>query len=144
MLQAEHHDKDLSSQYHGNIFGRHKRSGRGLYCSLGSHLEEYSTRELTYESEILNAVQGLFNSFANSYLNIQQYWGIPIRWSGYYNSRPDARTANRSNVSGARFSGDFYGIQCQTTSQLEGLTSLRGLGLVGRHLCNGKHTKGML
>jgi hypothetical protein len=47
---------------------------------LGSHIELYSRRTLTYPSDILNALDGLFSSIAQV---SKQFWGIPINAAGY-------------------------------------------------------------
>ncbi|KAE9375183.1 HET-domain-containing protein [Stipitochalara longipes BDJ] len=48
-------------------------------------VSEYSGRQLTYESDILNGVWGVLRTFQNSKYPIHHYWGVPVyaKQSGY-------------------------------------------------------------
>jgi hypothetical protein len=45
-------------------------------------LEAYSKRELTYDSDILRAMDGVFGYYAQVEPSVEQYWGLPLRWLG--------------------------------------------------------------
>ncbi|KAF5619011.1 hypothetical protein F25303_12910 [Fusarium sp. NRRL 25303] len=45
-------------------------------------LEAYSKRELTYDSDILRAMEGVFGFYAQLEPPVEQYWGLPLRWVG--------------------------------------------------------------
>ncbi|KAH6964823.1 hypothetical protein EDB82DRAFT_479208 [Fusarium venenatum] len=45
-------------------------------------LEAYSKRELTYESYVLRALDGIFGFYAQLKPSVAQYWGLPLRWVG--------------------------------------------------------------
>ncbi|KAJ8115583.1 hypothetical protein OPT61_g2791 [Boeremia exigua] len=58
-----------------------------LFCNqhskLSEHIGAYSRRHLTYESDVLNALEGLFQ-FARHTESVEHFWGVPIRWAGYH------------------------------------------------------------
>jgi hypothetical protein len=60
--------------------------------SMGD-LEAYSKRELTYDSDILRAMEGVFSFYTQLELSVEQYWGLPPRWVGCQNSVDDYHTA---------------------------------------------------
>ncbi|KAF5566170.1 hypothetical protein FNAPI_1287 [Fusarium napiforme] len=45
-------------------------------------LEAYSKRELTYDSDVLRAMEGVFSFYAQLEPSVEQYWGLPLRWVG--------------------------------------------------------------
>lgn len=46
-------------------------------------LEAYSKRELTYDSDILRAMDGVFGFYAQLEPSVEQYWGLPLRWVAF-------------------------------------------------------------
>jgi hypothetical protein len=75
MEKEEDHFKDIFGTWPGR-----PQSARKL-CY---HIEHYTHRTLTYPSDILNALDGLFSSIAQV---SKQFWGIPINAAGYDLSR---------------------------------------------------------
>jgi hypothetical protein len=71
-------DEDHSS----DIFGQHKGSPRSA-LRLVDHISRYTKTELTYQSDVMNAMRGLFASFAKATPSVQQWWGIPTSAEGY-------------------------------------------------------------
>ncbi|KAF5645864.1 uncharacterized protein FTJAE_2294 [Fusarium tjaetaba] len=47
-----------------------------------TNLEAYSKRELTYDSDVLRAMEGIFGFYAQLEPPVEQYWGLPHRWVG--------------------------------------------------------------
>ncbi|CZR48109.1 uncharacterized protein FPRO_12719 [Fusarium proliferatum ET1] len=47
-----------------------------------TNLEAYSKRELTYDSDVLRAIEGVFGFYAQLEPSLEQYWGQPLRWVG--------------------------------------------------------------
>ncbi|KAF5696779.1 hypothetical protein FGLOB1_13264 [Fusarium globosum] len=47
-----------------------------------TNLEAYSKRELTYDSDALRAMEGIFSFYAQLVPSVEQYWGLPLRWVG--------------------------------------------------------------
>ncbi|EXM19810.1 hypothetical protein FOTG_12253 [Fusarium oxysporum f. sp. vasinfectum 25433] len=45
-------------------------------------LEAYSKRELTYDSDVLRAMEGVFGFYAQLEPSVEQCWGLPLRWVG--------------------------------------------------------------
>jgi hypothetical protein len=45
-------------------------------------VEAYSKRELTYDSDVLRAMDGVFGFYAQLEPSVEQYWGLPLRWVG--------------------------------------------------------------
>jgi hypothetical protein len=62
-----------------HIFGR-GLGGPQSARKLQIHIERYSHRTLTYPLDILNALDGLFSTFAKI---SKQFWGIPVNAAGY-------------------------------------------------------------
>lgn len=63
----------------------------GLYTldhNLNAHIEAYTTRQLSYQSDILRAFQGVFSIFSNRENPILHHWGIPTRLDDYRDGRP--------------------------------------------------------
>lgn len=50
------------------------RSGRFM-----QDLKAYSKRELTYDSDVLRAMDGVFAFYAQLEPPVEQYWGLPVR-----------------------------------------------------------------
>jgi hypothetical protein len=65
-----------------DIFGHRPGESRSL-LSFSKHIELYSQRSLTNDSDALNAMRGLFASFSRAKEPIQQYWGLPLSMAGY-------------------------------------------------------------
>jgi hypothetical protein len=65
-----------------NIFGIDMKQPRST-MKLVDHVREYSKRKLSYPSDALNALRGLFSSFAKGDHPTKQFWGIPIHTTGY-------------------------------------------------------------
>ncbi|KAF4953279.1 hypothetical protein FGADI_6145 [Fusarium gaditjirri] len=47
-----------------------------------TNLEAYSKRELTYDSDVLRAMEGVFGFYTQLEPSVEQYWGLPLRWVG--------------------------------------------------------------
>ncbi|CAG8976569.1 hypothetical protein HYALB_00010211 [Hymenoscyphus albidus] len=43
-------------------------------------IEDFSGRHLTFPADILNAFEGVLNTFCNMELGFKTYWGIPMPW----------------------------------------------------------------
>jgi hypothetical protein len=72
-----------SEEDHANdIFGV-RLSGRRSAMKLDEHIALYTCRNLSYPSDILNALHGLFSSFATAKTPSKQLWGIPTNSAGY-------------------------------------------------------------
>jgi hypothetical protein len=65
-----------------DILGHRPGESRSL-LTLSKHIELYSHRSLTNDSDALNALRGLFASFSRANEPIQQYWGLPLSMAGY-------------------------------------------------------------
>ncbi len=50
-----------------------------LTHAFHQHIERYTHRELSYQSDALNALRGLFQSFSSNTDSWIHYWGIPVR-----------------------------------------------------------------
>jgi hypothetical protein len=59
------------------IHGVFKGGFNTLRQSLVTHIEIYTQRNLTYQSDALRAFQGICNIFANQKVPILNHWGIP-------------------------------------------------------------------
>lgn len=57
-----------------------------------TNLEAYSKRELTYDSDVLSAMEGVFGFYAQLEPSVEQYWGLPLRWVGCQLSNLDGRS----------------------------------------------------
>ncbi|RKL03978.1 hypothetical protein BFJ68_g6622 [Fusarium oxysporum] len=47
-----------------------------------TNLEAYSKRELTYDSDVLRAMEGVFGFYAQLEPSVEQCWGLPLQWVG--------------------------------------------------------------
>lgn len=65
--------EDISS----DIFGLNRSSPR-TELTLHTHIQNYTETNLTYPSDVLYAMQGLFTSFSKKRTSERQFWGIPI------------------------------------------------------------------
>ncbi|KAH7393823.1 heterokaryon incompatibility protein-domain-containing protein [Phaeosphaeria sp. MPI-PUGE-AT-0046c] len=65
--------EDISS----DIFGLNRSSPRTA-LTLHTHIQNYTETNLTYPSDALYAMQGLFASFSKKHTPEKQFWGIPI------------------------------------------------------------------
>jgi hypothetical protein len=65
--------EDISS----DIFGLNKSSPR-TKLTLHSHIQNYTETQLTYPSDVLYAMQGLFAWFSKNSTPEKQFWGIPV------------------------------------------------------------------
>ncbi|KLO81322.1 tol protein [Fusarium fujikuroi] len=79
------------------IFERilYKDSDIGTYLPRSwrfmTNLEAYSKRELTYDSDVLRAMEGVFGFYAQLEPSVEQYWGLPLRWAGCQLSNLDEK-----------------------------------------------------
>ncbi|KAI3577780.1 hypothetical protein IWW34DRAFT_789497 [Fusarium oxysporum f. sp. albedinis] len=70
------------------IFERitYEDSDAGIYLPRSwrfmTNLEAYSKRELTYDSDVLRAMEGVFGFYAQLEPSVEQCWGLPLRWVG--------------------------------------------------------------
>ncbi|KAF5691965.1 hypothetical protein FCIRC_151 [Fusarium circinatum] len=70
------------------IFERilYEDSGTAVYLPRSwrfmTNLEAYSKRELTYDYDVLRAMEGIFGFYAQLEPSVEQYWGLPLRWVG--------------------------------------------------------------
>ncbi|PSN60073.1 HET-domain-containing protein [Corynespora cassiicola Philippines] len=88
LLELEDHHLDLPALRRGWRINRYHSHFE--YCGENSNpsglmplLRDYFHRKLTYDDDILNAVEGLFTFCAHLKPSIETYWGVPIRWTGY-------------------------------------------------------------
>ncbi|KAF4993056.1 hypothetical protein FGRMN_6744 [Fusarium graminum] len=49
-------------------------------CKFMTDMSTYSKRELTYDSDVLRALEGVFGFYAQLEPPVEQYWGLPLRW----------------------------------------------------------------
>ncbi|SPJ76037.1 related to tol protein [Fusarium torulosum] len=70
-------------------------SGQQLPRSRGfmRDLEAYSKRELTYDFDVLRAMDGVFGFYAQLEPSVEQYWSLPLRWVGCHLSIENLSTA---------------------------------------------------
>lgn len=66
-------DRDLSSDTFGAGTG-----ARRAVLPLNRHIKLYTKRSLSYQSDALNALQGIFTSFLSRKEPVKQLWGIPL------------------------------------------------------------------
>ncbi|TXB99882.1 hypothetical protein FocTR4_00013708 [Fusarium oxysporum f. sp. cubense] len=70
------------------IFERisYEDSDTGIYLPRSwrfmTYLEAYSKRELTYDSDVLRAMEGIFRFYVQLEPSVEQYCGLPLRWVG--------------------------------------------------------------
>lgn len=59
--------------------------------SLMAHIEKFSQRELTWETDSLNAIAGIFHSFETGDGSVHRFWGMPIalNWQIFFSSVED-------------------------------------------------------
>ncbi|KAI8716356.1 HET domain-containing protein [Fusarium sp. LHS14.1] len=101
--------EDLAYDLHhlSDIVGNRKRSlFHGAFAfnqgSLDEHINKLSERQLTHQSDALNAMRGIFRAFSSMPSPIRHFWGIPIDrnkwlisscwspfWRGAISWRPD-------------------------------------------------------
>ena len=65
-----------------DVFGLEPGVARST-LRLRDHVELYTQRDLTNQSDALNGLTGLFASFSRKEESMQQYWGIPMQLAGY-------------------------------------------------------------
>ncbi|KAF2827250.1 hypothetical protein CC86DRAFT_439700 [Ophiobolus disseminans] len=51
--------------------------------SLATHIEQYTKRQLSHQSDALNALQGIFERYTRRGSPVSQYWGIPTVFTAY-------------------------------------------------------------
>jgi hypothetical protein len=66
-----------------DLFGSIPGTSRSV-MKLTQHIKNYTRRCLTYESDVLNALRGVFASFARDTPPVRQFWGIPISARAYW------------------------------------------------------------
>jgi hypothetical protein len=49
-----------------------------IHQSLATHIEEYTKRQLTYQSDALNAIRSILDIMGRFLCCSSHYWGIPI------------------------------------------------------------------
>ncbi|KAF5580947.1 hypothetical protein FPCIR_10448 [Fusarium pseudocircinatum] len=82
------HDFESCERVVFPIFERilYQDSDNGVYLPSSwrfmTNLEAYSKRELTYDSDVLRAMEGIFGFYAQLEPSVEQYWGLPLRWAG--------------------------------------------------------------
>lgn len=54
-----------------------------LNCTLADHISQYSRRQLSFQSDALNAMRGIFERFSHLANPTLQYWGIPTNAAAY-------------------------------------------------------------
>jgi hypothetical protein len=64
-----------------DLFGVKKGKLRSN-TKLADHIALYTKRSLSYESDVLNAMRGIFASFARGTRPVWQFWGVPITIPG--------------------------------------------------------------
>jgi hypothetical protein len=50
---------------------------------IWTHISAYTTRQLTYESDIINGMLGIFREYGKFGDSIFHRWGIPVSWLGF-------------------------------------------------------------
>ena len=65
-------EEDHSSNIFGTNYGLPRSD-----LTLSQHIENYSLTTLTYQSDVLKALNGLFASFSRDHCPVRQLWGIP-------------------------------------------------------------------
>jgi hypothetical protein len=90
-----------------HMFGR-RQGGPRSARKLQIHIQLYSHRTLTYPSDILNALDGLFSTFAKV---SKLFWGIPINAAGYClpgfsNKKPSLLTLHAALAYGLTWRND--------------------------------------
>lgn len=83
-----HQFKDDMDYRPGGVF----RGGFGVdYEGLNDHLERYTKRNLTRQSDIINGLRGVLRAFSRMPTPIRHYWGVPMDY------RPHDYSPWRSN-----------------------------------------------
>lgn len=78
----------IDFEHRGRMFECISDNGKGLSKSslrssrFMADLKAYSEREMTYDSDILRAMDGVFSFYAHLQPPVEQYWGLPLRWVG--------------------------------------------------------------
>nr|RBR00794.1 hypothetical protein FVER53263_11037 [Fusarium verticillioides] len=91
------HDFESCERVVFPIFERilYEDSDSGVYLPSSrrfmTNLEAYSKRELTYDSDVLRAMEGIFGFYAQLEPSVEQYWGLPLRWVGCQLSNLDRK-----------------------------------------------------
>jgi Heterokaryon incompatibility protein (HET) len=74
--QLHHHKSEMDSRYRTGLFPN-QGTGKGPF-DVAKLIETYSRKKLTYESDGLNAIAGLFRMFGRQSPAVNGYWGVPF------------------------------------------------------------------
>ncbi|KAI1055955.1 hypothetical protein LB506_009131 [Fusarium annulatum] len=83
VVQKSHGRLEMAKRgwkYQEAVFSRRHIFTKEL--EVHENLEAYSKRELTYDSDVLRAMEGIFGFYAQLEPSVEQYWGLPLRWVG--------------------------------------------------------------
>ncbi|RSL62834.1 hypothetical protein CEP53_004631 [Fusarium sp. AF-6] len=72
------YDLHLLDDVHGYTNLHHGGLCADYHGCLDDHIQEVAQRKLTYESDALNVMGGIFRSFSSMPFPIRHFWGIPI------------------------------------------------------------------
>lgn len=106
-------DVDLPGDIFGCSISLHRGALRGT-LSLYEHTRLFTKRNLTYQNDVLNALQGIFASFLRRQQPSKQIWGIPID-AAQYGVLNQLRTSKRPMDIGIR-SALAFGLTWQNAS----------------------------
>jgi hypothetical protein len=84
MGEEEDHLEDLFGVKTGKLRSNTK---------LADHIALYTKRSLSYESDVLNAMRGIFASFARGARPVWQFWGVPITIPGSFDESRIAKVS---------------------------------------------------
>jgi hypothetical protein len=84
-----------------DVFGIYEKPQRST-LRLVSHIENYTKRNLTYQSDALNALRAVFASILEGDHPVRQFWGIPVDAAGFTHS---PETSEQENKNANHFEG---------------------------------------
>jgi hypothetical protein len=124
-------DAEASQKYHAEhstIVGSINDVQKPMSELFTSHINLYASRDLTHQSDVLNAMKGLFRYFATKQDAWQQYWGLPVSLSSYpgHSSYIDVTTDEQQVL--IAFSFGLAWISDIVLNDVSGGSSIRRLG----------------
>ncbi|KAF5637781.1 heterokaryon incompatibility (HET) domain protein [Fusarium sp. NRRL 52700] len=132
-----------------DLYNFNDRGSCGIYCGapnsqlaagLDQHLVAISQRQLTYQSDALNTLGGVFRTFSYMSIPIRHFWGIPMEQnhngSSYWAPSWDTSKQGQTNSGGSNyldccFADGLGWIPEITSNRREGFPSWSWSGWVG-------------
>jgi hypothetical protein len=92
------------NDHSSDIFGLLEGSPRSI-LKLSDHIQRYTKTTLSYQTDVINAMRGLFASFAQATPPVRHYWGIPTSATAYSRVRAEEHDHDSEYAS-------YIGIMC--------------------------------